>query len=646
MKKIIALLLFFYVSCVHSQDVNSIIANLKKQLNEASDAKQTAIIYSDLTWYYSNVSLDSALHYGAKAIVESKKLGDSTLQAQVFSDLGAVYFRKGDFANSEDNYLKAYRIRKAQKDFKGLAKINNNLANVYLNQQKNPLAMKRFIDALAYFESVKDEQNSSVAKSNIGLLYIELSNYPKAISYLKEAVKYAEKNKLTDRLCEFYLNLGNAYKESNDTVNSYFYYDKSLKNCKAVGNVKAGSIIYQNIAIMKLKQKKLHEAKILLDESKKNSTQFNSSLDMANLQLSVARTQIKSKQFVEAQKTLLRIKKIFEKENSDEDLLITYKLLVPVYAYLNQPDSVAFYNEKYATLNDLRIESKVAKQTSELEAKYQTAKKEKLLLKKEDEVQKKNNLLFTVSSLTLFIVVLSLLIYRQQKLKNKQQQQEFELKSAIAQIETQNKLQEQRLTISRDLHDNIGAQLTFIISSVDNIKQGFDIQNAKLNHKLKYISDFTKSTIVELRDTIWAMNNNEIDFEDLRARILNFTEKAQFAKEHIDFKFIIDETLNDEKLTSIAGMNIYRTIQEAVNNAIKYADADSIIIDAKRVGDQIEIVVSDNGIGFDIATTEAGNGLLNMEKRIEDIQGIFTIKSKVSEGTTIRIILDQNSLNR
>jgi signal transduction histidine kinase len=138
-----------------------------------------------------------------------------------------------------------------------------------------------------------------------------------------------------------------------------------------------------------------------------------------------------------------------------------------------------------------------------------------------------------VSLLAIFIALIGYLIYRQQKLRNRQQEQEFQLKSAIAQIETQNQLQEQRLTISRDLHDNIGAQLTFIISSVDNIKYAFDIQNVKLDSKLQSISNFTKSTIVELRDTIWAMNSNEITFEDLRARIHNFLENAKTAKEDI-----------------------------------------------------------------------------------------------------------------
>ena len=76
----------------------------------------------------------------------------------------------------------------------------------------------------------------------------------------------------------------------------------------------------------------------------------------------------------------------------------------------------------------------------------------------------------------------------------------------MAKIETQNKLQEQRLRISRDLHDNIGAQLTFIISSIDNLKFGFTDISEKLGSKLSNISSFTQQTIYELRDTIWAMN--------------------------------------------------------------------------------------------------------------------------------------------
>lgn len=193
------------------------------------------------------------------------------------------------------------------------------------------------------------------------------------------------------------------------------------------------------------------------------------------------------------------------------------------------------------------------------------------------------------------------------------------------------------------MHDNIGAQLTFIISSVDNIKHGFDIQNTKLSNKLSSISDFTKSTIVELRDTIWAMNNSAITFEDLKVRILNFIEKAKMAKEDIHFSFEIDEDLNELELSSIEGMNIYRTIQEAVNNAIKYADAENIAIRASADDTRISITIADNGAGFEIDQAGSGNGLHNMRKRIEGIGGIFTIKAAASEGTQISISLKRQT---
>ncbi|WP_310380129.1 ATP-binding protein, partial [Flavobacterium sp.] len=147
-----------------------------------------------------------------------------------------------------------------------------------------------------------------------------------------------------------------------------------------------------------------------------------------------------------------------------------------------------------------------------------------------------------------------------------------------------------------------------------------------------------RETIVELRDTIWAMNSTEITYEDLETRINNYIEKAREARDEISFSFAIDDVLKSQKLTSVQGMNIYRTIQEAVNNAIKYANATIITINAKQEGNQTKITIQDNGIGFDLATIEKGNGLLNMQKRIDVIGGEFNLVS-TSEGTKIVILL-------
>ncbi len=637
MKKLL-LFIFFISFAAHSQNAQDIIDGLKIELKTKPDAKRTATIYSDLTWYYTSVSIDSALIYGNKAILESTKLNDSTLMAQTYSDIAAAYFRKGDYKNSKSNYLNAYAIRKAKKDFNGLAKININLGSIYTSTLQYKPAMKAYLDAIQYFDKNGNDQIVNTTKANVGLLFFEMKNYPKAIKYLNEAIVYQEKNNQTDKICTSYLTLGNIFLELKDTLKATKYYNKSMKFCKEAGDKAAVSSVYNNIGNIKSNQNKSKEANDLFDKAKTERDQLNSDLTKATLQINIAVDLIRNQKFEEAKKVLLNLKEIFINQNSNDNLLLTYKSLIPVYAYLNQPDSVNYYNDKSTTLQLKIQETSISEQTNELETKYQTAKKEKLLLQKEAEAKQKNTTILVLSMLAFGLLAFGYLIYRQQKLKNIQQEQEFELQSAIAKIENQNKLQEQRLSISRDLHDNIGAQLTFIISSVDNVKYGFDIQNEKLNGKLTNISSFAKDTIVELRDTIWAMNTNEITYEDLEVRIHNFIEKAKEAKQEITFSFKIDKDLATKKLSSVEGMNVYRTIQEAINNSLKYANAKNIKIEAKKEENQTKITITDDGIGFNETEIHYGNGLNNMKKRIKEIGGKLQITSS-EKGTTIEVLI-------
>ncbi|NNC70905.1 MAG: two-component sensor histidine kinase, partial [Flavobacteriaceae bacterium] len=102
------------------------------------------------------------------------------------------------------------------------------------------------------------------------------------------------------------------------------------------------------------------------------------------------------------------------------------------------------------------------------------------------------------------------------------------------------------------------------------------------------------------------------------------------------------EANEDLIFSSVQGMNIYRIIQEGVNNALKYADAEEInvtIID----NDLIEIVIEDNGSGFDESDIEYGNGLKNMKKRAQDINAELSVNSTKNKGTIITVALQKNA---
>lgn len=639
MKKIF---LFLLLNCYFgfTQDLQQHIATLKKELKLKPNLERTTQIYSDLTWDYIDVSLDSALVYGEKALLFAQKTKKHELISQCYSNLGGVYLRKENFKKSEESYQKAIQIRTANKDFEGVAKAKINIGNVLASKQDYVPATKYFIEAIQYFDG-KNDTIVSLTKGNLGLIFYEMKNFPKAIKYLEESTDFLKKNDMKQGLCHTYLSLGDVYLDKKDTLKALNSYKTSLENCKSCKDNLGISTLNQRIGAVHSAKGNSDSAKKYYQISEKLLKELNSEIEQTNVMLSKSEDFIKQEKYREAYELLLQVKKIHKEYESDRYLLETYKKLTLVCMYQEMKDSSAFYFNQYTNLKEEKLKASVLEQTAELETKYQTAEKEKQLLQKEAEAKKKTTTIIILSLLAFFIAIVGFLIYRQQRLKNVQQKQEFELQSAIAQIENQNKLHEQRLAISRDLHDNIGAQLTFIISSVENLKFGFPTMETSIKNHLTKISDFTKTTIVELRDTIWAMNANEFTFDDLSSRIYNFIEKAQSAKENIAFKFLVDDSLKNSKFSSLEGVNLYRTIQEAVNNAIKYADATEVSVQVQPNANGIAIDISDNGKGFDLDTIDLGNGIVNMQKRIEEIGGVFKIQSEITKGTQITISLNK-----
>ncbi len=321
-----------------------------------------------------------------------------------------------------------------------------------------------------------------------------------------------------------------------------------------------------------------------------------------------------------------------------------YKNTSETYFRLQNTTKGSEYFLKSFQLKDSIFSLKNAERMASLETKFKIAENEKKLAEtranlaeSELEVEQKNIMIFGSLGFALILGLLGYFINNQQKLKNQQLKKENELKTALAKIETQNQLQEQRLRISRDLHDNIGSQLTFVISSLDNLK--YRLKEGETADKISKISGFTTNTIYELRDTIWAMNKNDITFEDLQTRISNFIDQANVASDKTEFSFTINPNTNqDYTFTSLQGMNLYRIIQEGINNASKYAKASKISVQISESDNSFQVEIRDNGIGFDIENTEMGNGILNIRKRAKDLNGKVKIASKINNGSSILIV--------
>ena len=133
------------------------------------------------------------------------------------------------------------------------------------------------------------------------------------------------------------------------------------------------------------------------------------------------------------------------------------------------------------------------------------------------------------------------------------------------------------------------------------------------------------------------MNKKSITIEDLSSRISNFIDKARDATSGVEFSFELGENCSSDHLfTSVKGMNIYRIIQEAVNNALKHANASNISVVFDSGQGQMLVHITDNGRGFTRPDQLSSHGLLNMEKRAKEIEGDLHIDSS-DQGTTVTL---------
>lgn len=645
MKKLLLLIIVLQISLNgFSQSPQKIIDSLKIELSKNPDESKKARIYGDLTWYYCTISTDSALVYGEKAMIMAEKMKDSVFLAQTFNDYATVYYLKGDYNLSIDLLRKSLNIRYVLKDSSGIAAVNSKLGNIYYKKTLLDSSMIYFLKSLKFYENNGNEVVANSLKSNIANVYMTLKNYSKAEQYLNENITFFQKNNQLEYLSNSFVSMASLYLFKKDTTNAIAYLHKGIKEAEKVDAFPTLGSAYNNLGTIYNNQKDYNLAKKYIQKSIEIREKTNLGTELASSKLTLAGVYNNLGEFKKAKPILLESLKVFSEEEVVDKSLLAYLQLIPVYANESKPDSVAYYTNLYIKNQDLVLQEKALKLSSELETKYQTKKKENEILlqqadisQKESDLGRKNLQIISLIVLAIILTLFGYLLYNQQKLKHKQLKKESELKEALVKIETQNKLQEQRLHISRDLHDNIGAQLTFIISSVDNLKYGFKLPD-NLNDKLKYISEFASSTIYELRDTIWAMNKNEITFEDLQARISNFIEKANKSSHAVSFSFNVNQELENNKMfTSVQGMNMYRIIQEAINNAIKYANATKIDVDFSFKDSIYEMKISDNGTGFNYENAELGNGLNNMKKRAHELEAEFEIKSEINKGTTIRV---------
>ena len=212
-------------------------------------------------------------------------------------------------------------------------------------------------------------------------------------------------------------------------------------------------------------------------------------------------------------------------------------------------------------------------------------------------------------------------------------------------IKNQLEIEKLKLKIASDLHDNIGSGLTEISILSELAERNEDYTNSNINKELQKISNTARYLVDSMSDIVWVVNPQRDSLHDLIVKLKDSYNEF-FNSIGISFQVKNVEKSDDIKLPMEYKQNLLLMFREAINNAIKHSVCKKIILEAFFKNDLIEIVLQDDGVGFDSEQINYGNGIKNMKDRAKKLKGNIKLESEIGKGTTITFSGKIGRINR
>ncbi len=209
-------------------------------------------------------------------------------------------------------------------------------------------------------------------------------------------------------------------------------------------------------------------------------------------------------------------------------------------------------------------------------------------------------------------------------------------------LKGQQALEQERLRIAQDIHDDLGARVTQIslLSAMAQVNPEF---SDKARSEFAQVSQMSRDLVSALYETVWAVNPENDNLDAVGNYICQMVT-ALCERSRLRCRFYVSELPQKPQISSQTRHNLSMAVKEAVNNVIKHANASEVIVRIELAGHALDVSVSDDGRGFEISEQlSTGNGLTNMKRRLQEIGGSCVIESEPGKGTTIRLRMTVNN---
>ncbi len=513
---------------------------------------------------------------------------DSIYIADAYLFSGQAYSNIGKFVAAGEFYEKAYRFYEKRKEYEYMLHARQGIITMFSMNgfyEKAEKEREKLIETLKQLENKKyiitEYYNQSIDYNKIGNKDLEIKYLLKADSLLKESDTNQEDYKnhinINAKLAEYYIN-NNQLIKAKEFIKTLDEWIKKAKEDRTV------NVSYNGA-----------------------KARYYNALGLYPQALKYAKDQLQYSKAV----------------GHEDDIMESHLLLSNIYAETKQYKKSLENKNAYISLRDSLYNKGTAQFLAYYQTLYETEKKEKKLVEKNSNIQllEKDNENFKkivfFSSLALVLTFGLILLYRNQRYlkSNKELQEKFSQKLLVSQ-------EIERKRISSDLHDGLGQRLLLIKNKI--------VTNG---------DDDTKKMVDDAIDEVRTISR---DLHPFQLQEMGITKAIEYTLTQIDENttlFISSEIDNiDNLFTKEQEVNIYRIVQETLNNILKHAKAEASKVTVTKLTGNIVISIKDNGVGFDFTENYQNVkslGLKTLLERTKFLNGQMKVKSIKNSGTII-----------
>ncbi len=613
------------------QDYKKAFSILKKQDNTQSNRENLIKVAAGFNTLseYELLSISNSL-----LLKRSLEYNDTTCIAYSYYYSGNVNLYNQVRDSAFFYFLKAEKLFLKKSE-------NTVLGDLYLSKSAIQLSYIDFLgaeysatQALKYARLKNDKLGQYDALTNLGIASHNSENFQKSIEYHLQALNLAKDNNLNP---EYFLqeislnNIGNCYLYLKDYKNASIEFQKALQN-STLAKEKPGlyATLLDNLAYSKFKlnENKSTLAYFLKSLEIRDSLKLDSKIVYSKIHLSeyylTLRDTLKSQKYAQE---ALQLSKLTALSN---DLLGSLKQISQV-----DHKNSSMYSKEYIKISDsIQLEERKSKDKFARIA-FETDE----IIQEKDKLAEQNRSLLYFFIGTLFVGLL-LFVIRTQRAKNrelllKQQQQKVNEEIYNLMISQQATIEENRVKekkrIAQELHDGVLGRLFGARLNLDSLNRFNDEES--VNSRFNYLAEL-KNIEQDIREISHDLNREKYVLINNFVAIVSNLLEEQTNSFDAELSYSLDESIQWDKVANAVKINLYRILQESLQNINKYANAKHIAVEFKKDKELIVFKISDDGIGFDVNTKKRGIGLQNMQSRVQECEGTFEIKSKKGKGTT------------